>query len=126
MRWFRSRARWGSCLALFALALQLALTFGHLHLDGIASGGAPAIASAQAPTGAQPAPDPDGDKSPARANHYCAVCAVIHLASSVSPVEGPSLPLPVSFARLRLEAAVELGSTGPNHTPFAARAPPLA
>jgi hypothetical protein len=29
MHWFRSRSRWGSYLALFALAFQIALTFGH-------------------------------------------------------------------------------------------------
>ena len=33
MRRFRSSSKWGSCLALFALALQLVLTFGHVHFD---------------------------------------------------------------------------------------------
>jgi hypothetical protein len=33
MDWFRSRSKWGSYLALFALVFQLALTFGHVHLD---------------------------------------------------------------------------------------------
>src|SRR5262245_62321691 len=32
MSWFRTRARWGSWLALFALALQLTLSFAHVHL----------------------------------------------------------------------------------------------
>ena len=35
MQWFRSRVKLGSWVALFALALQLALTFGHVHLDGL-------------------------------------------------------------------------------------------
>ena len=35
MRWFRTRSRWGSCLALVALALQLALSFGHIHLKDV-------------------------------------------------------------------------------------------
>src|SRR5262249_40942548 len=33
MRWFRSRARLGSGLALLALVAQLTLSFGHLHAD---------------------------------------------------------------------------------------------
>jgi len=31
MKWFRSNIKHGSRLALFALALQLALSFGHFH-----------------------------------------------------------------------------------------------
>jgi len=34
MRWVRSNTRFASWLALFAFALQLTLSFGHLHLDG--------------------------------------------------------------------------------------------
>ena len=52
MGWFRSRARLGSYLALLALAFQLALSFGHVHLDHVApaSAGAMAIASTQPST----------------------------------------------------------------------------
>jgi len=32
MRWFRSNIRLGSRLALFALAVQMALSLGHVHL----------------------------------------------------------------------------------------------
>ncbi len=38
MRWFRSNIRRGARLALLALGIQLALTFGHVHLDGVALG----------------------------------------------------------------------------------------
>jgi hypothetical protein len=53
MGWFRSRSRLGSYLALFALAFQLAVSFGHVHLDHIAptSALATTLASAQPPTG---------------------------------------------------------------------------
>jgi hypothetical protein len=51
MRWFRSRKRSGSYLALFALAFQLAVSFGHVHLERIAppSVGASALAGALVP-----------------------------------------------------------------------------
>jgi len=35
MCWFRSNIRFGARLALFALAFQTALTFNHIHLDGL-------------------------------------------------------------------------------------------
>jgi len=37
MRWVRGHRRVGACVALFALALQLVLSFGHIHLADIAS-----------------------------------------------------------------------------------------
>ena len=33
MRWFRLRQRWGTCLALAALVVQLVVASGHIHLD---------------------------------------------------------------------------------------------
>ena len=41
MKWFRKRLKGGSRLALFALAIQFALSFGHFH--GIAAQAAPAM-----------------------------------------------------------------------------------
>ena len=43
MKWFRSNIKHGSRLALFALAVQLALSFGHFH--GVAAYAAPAFQS---------------------------------------------------------------------------------
>src|SRR5436190_18978618 len=34
MKWFRSNVRHGSRLALFALAIQVLLSFGHFHVSG--------------------------------------------------------------------------------------------
>ena len=130
MCWFRSHSRLGVYLALFALAFQLALSFGHLHLEGFAAGRASVPAAAQAlpseQASATTAPDPAGHESPARTDDYCAVCALIHLAGSLSPAEAPSLPLPMSFGRLRLETAVEFDLTAPHRAPFRVRAPPIA
>ena len=41
MNWFRKHLKHGSRLALFALAIQFALSFGHFH--GVAAQAAPAI-----------------------------------------------------------------------------------
>jgi Protein of unknown function (DUF2946) len=127
MRWLRSRSRFGSCLALFALAFQLAVSFGHVHLDHITpvSPGATALASTQAS-----ADDLNVPSSPAGredlADDCCPICTLIHLAGALMPAETPSLALPNVFGQLRLELAAALDLTAPHAALFQARAPPIA
>src|SRR5439155_18707760 len=98
MGWFRSRSRLGSYLALFVLAFQLAVSFGHVHLDHVApvSAGATALASAQ-----PSADDLNAPSNPASrkdlADDCCPICTLIHLAGALVPAEMPSLLLPSVF-----------------------------
>jgi hypothetical protein len=127
MRWFRSRKRAGSYLALFALAFQLAVSFGHVHLERIAppSVGASALAHAQPSTDDLNAPsNPTGREG--LADDHCPICTLIHLAGALVPAETPSLPLPTVFGRLRLEVAAEFDLTASHAALFRARAPPTA
>jgi Protein of unknown function (DUF2946) len=127
MGWFRSRSRLGSWLALFALAFQLAVSFGHVHLDGVRGfGHPPVVASVPAAIDATAALDPAGKDKPALADDYCAVCALIHLAGALVPAEVPSLPLPNFLGRLPLAAAIDFDLTQPRRARFQARAPPIA
>jgi len=127
MSWFRSRSRLGAYLALFALAFQLAVSFGHVHLERIA----PVAAGASVLAGAPPAPDelnapsnPAGREQPA--DDHCPICTLIHLAGALVPAEAPSLPRPTVFGRLRLEATAEFDLTASHGALFRARAPPIA
>ena len=127
MRWFRSRSRAGAYLALFALAFQLAVSFGHVHLGRVA----PVSAGASALASAQPwADDRDAPSKPAGredlADDGCPICTLIHLAGALVPAEMPSLPLPSVFGRLRLEVAAEFDLTASHAALFRARAPPIA
>jgi hypothetical protein len=128
MGWFRSRSSLGSYLALFALAVQLVLSFGHVHLEG----GAPTSPHGSALFGIHPsataaAPaDPGGRESPALADDYCPICALTHLAGTLVLAEAPSLPRLAVFSWLLLAAAVEFDIAGQHHSPLRARAPPLA
>lgn len=128
MGWFRSHSRLGSWLALFALAFQLALSFGHVHLDGGVRGfgHSSALASVPAATDAIAALDPAGQEKPVLGHDYCSVCALIHLAGASVPAEAPSLPLPILFARLPFGAAIDFALTEPQRARFQARAPPIA
>jgi hypothetical protein len=127
MRWFRSRKRAGSYLALFALAFQLAVSFGHVHLERIA----PPSVGASAPAHAQPsAADLNAPSNPTGREHLaddrCPICTLIHLAGTLVPAETPPLPLPTVVGRLRLEVAAEFDLTASHAALFRARAPPIA
>lgn len=141
MKWFRSKVRFGSRLALFALAMQFLLSFGHFHggaqaasasmdakrsgffavahlhaLDrvshAIASGAVPLKASRDVPPG-----QPDED---------CVICAVMALASSLVDATPPCLPAPQAVEFLYLAAAdaafVDLQAA---RGAFQPRAPPI-
>jgi hypothetical protein len=113
----------GSCLALFALACQLVLAFGHVHLDEV-SAHSSMLVSVVASGGTEPTPA-TGD-TPDHVDRYCAICALIHLAGALAFTEPASLPLPVAFGRWRPDAALKLGLPTPTPAYFAARAPPVA
>jgi len=127
MRWFRSRSRLGAYLALFALAFQLAVSFGHVHLEQFrpASAGVSALAGVQPSADDRNAPSkPAGHEHPA--DDHCPICTLIHLAGALVPAEAPSLPLPTVFGRVRLELAAEFDLTASHAALFRARAPPIA
>ena len=127
MSWFRSRSRLGAYLALFALAFQLAVSFGHVHFERIAPPSVGASALAGAPPSADDLtapPSPAGREHPA--DDHCPICTLIHLAGALVPAETPLLPLPAVFGRLRLELAAEFDLTTSQGALFRARAPPIA
>ena len=117
MNWFRSNIRHGSRLALFALAIQFALSFGHFH--GISAQAAPAIqqASQQAPSNHDP------DQQPTDA---CAICAVMALANAVLFATPPLLLLPQAVEFLYLTTDAEFIHLDSAHTAFQSRAPPVS
>src|ERR1700752_5066087 len=95
MRRLRSIRRFGAGLGLFALLLQLALSFGHVHpedLLGTSAAGIAAVAGKSPP--ATPAPDSHGSGAP---HDDCPICAVMHLAGTIVLPEPPVLALPAQF-----------------------------
>jgi len=116
MNWFRSNIRHGSRLALLALAIQFALSFGHFH--GIAQA-APAIQqiSQQAPA------NQDSDQQPA---DPCAICAVMALANTVLFASPPVLLLPQAVEFLYLTTDAEFVHLTHASVVFQPRAPPAS
>src|SRR5580704_9329103 len=101
MHRFRYGGRCGSWLALIALTFQLAVSFGHVHLDGIRIDSKAAAFGRLTPTAQSlPAQQP-GDK-----DDYCAICASLYLATNSFVPLPPLLPVPLllssAIAHIRL------------------------
>jgi hypothetical protein len=137
MKWFRSNVRLGSRLALFALAIQFLLAFGHFHGNALAASALPDarrlglhdvigfaathLASDRA-TGAWPAGhQPAGPRA-----DDCAICAVMALANAMVDTAPPCLPARQATAFSYLAAEVGFLVSNSARPAFQPRAPPFA
>ena len=134
VKWFRKHVKHGSRLALFALAVQFSLSFGHFHAVA-----APAIAAAltQADLDHAPLAAPVATSQIAQqqqpANHdtdrpgeACAICAVLSLANQVLFSAPPLLLLPQAAELLYLTGDAEFAHLNSARSPFQSRAPPVS
>ena len=124
MGWVHCHRRYGAFAALAALALQLVLSFGHVHLHGVNRAAQVAVVShsgALAQASRQiPAQNPSDDED------YCAICASIYLASASFVAVPPQLPVPAGFSRIEHSFAAAFGAIAPRRVAFQSRAPPAA
>lgn len=137
MNWFRKHIKAGSRLALFALAIQFGLSFGHFHgttaqaataidtgftgVDLVAIATTLAAQDAAPETTQQPA-DHDSDHQ----RPDCAVCAVLSLANNFLFASPPLLDLPRAIELLYLTTDAEFTHLGSLPWAFRSRAPPAA
>jgi hypothetical protein len=138
MNWFRKHLKLGSRLALMALVLQFALSFGHFH--AFAEKAAPATRTS--PTKVAPAsseavltqdtatetsrkqqPSNDDRDHPAGA---CAICAVISLAGGALFAAPPVLLLPQPVDLLYLATDAGFLHAQSARSAYRSRAPPLS
>jgi hypothetical protein len=103
--------------------VQLVLSFGHVHLEGI-RGDADARISL---TGQRPASPASPAQHPAHeTDDHCAICAIIHLASTSFLPDAPQLPVPFVSQTIEHFDYVAFVFIAPQRTAFQSRAPPLA
>jgi hypothetical protein len=124
MKWFRSNIRAGARLALLALLVQFALSFGHIH------GFAPQAASATqsvlpADHAGKPQPAP-GKHDRDQSNDVCAICAVMAMAGTVLFSTPPILLLPNAVQILHRITDAEFAHLKSGGTAFQPRAPPAS
>ncbi len=147
MKWFRSNVRHGSRLALFALAIQVLLSFGHFH--GSSAQAAPALMDANQQglhdtvRGAARHLDAwarashedafravglktSDHESDGRPTDDCAICAVMALANALVVATPSYLPGPQPASSLYLMTDAEFIPLNSARVVFQSRAPPIS
>jgi hypothetical protein len=138
VKWIRKHVKLGARLALFALAVQFVLSFGHVH----AVQAAPARQAATSQAGLVRAaadlvvkdtasPSAFNQQLPHRDNHQqpgdgCDICAVVTMAHSMLFATPPVLLLPQAIELLQLTTEAGFAHLGAAHRAFQSRAPPLS
>ena len=117
MHWIRKNNRFGSWAAVFALAIQLVLSFGHIHLETF-QGASSVTASSQ------PQPNTPDDNDRGVGHDFCAICASLNLtSSSVLPIVAlPAIPVDHPYIWAGAQQLAQVFARV--DFPFQARAPP--
>jgi hypothetical protein len=123
MRWFRLNMRLGSRLALFALAVQMQLSLGHVHLPAAAMSSAALTVADESGAALAGTHDPIHNSN-GSIDLYCPICALIQLLATAAPAEAPALRVPANLAEIGLQAPAKLAVASSLHFSFQARAPP--
>ena len=124
MRRLRSIRRFGAGLGLFALLLQLALSFGHVHPEDLLGASAARIGAVAGK--AQPASPAQDRNAPGAPHDDCPICAVMHLAGTIVLPDPPALALPAQFTVTVFAIDDLVTVVVPRRPPFQTRAPPSA
>jgi len=126
MSWLRSNRGRVTWLAFFALACQLVLSFGHVHLGKIGGGSASwAVADGGGISSVLPPSSPQ--KSPVTTpDDFCAICANIGVAGTLVVPDSPTIIAPSSFTQVLPWSSAANEPASFDHLLFNARGPPRA
>ena len=134
MRWFRANRLLGGCLALFALGLQLVVSFAHVHPEDfipnndlvlnaefrVAGHISNADLSGHVVIGAV-APSDHGSGAP---HDDCPICASMYLISTAVVGESPVLSVPATFNSVSVQTIGDFEFQPVRYSSFQTRAPP--
>lgn len=129
MRWFRANKRIGGPLALFALALQFCLAFGHIHPEDLyGNAKRPLTNAAEIVLPASGSPQSlSANYAADRADDFCAICETMFMLGSSATPEAPQLLAPVPLIRPAQHVSRTAALfVAPRRAPFQSRAPPIA
>jgi hypothetical protein len=122
MRWFRSNLRHGSWLAFVALAINLALSFGHVHVEGrrgeVVSAGVLLTALGDRAGGGE------RSKHPGHPDDFCPICMAGSALGTGLGSAAPSVLVAFSHVTLDRTFATVLAVLPPPHIGFRSRGPP--
>ncbi|MBI3699373.1 MAG: DUF2946 domain-containing protein [Afipia sp.] len=118
MTWLRARTRKLSLLALFALAIQFGLSFGHVHHERALFGKSAIFASVASPV------SPDSGNDTDNRTDQCAICATIAIANALIGSLPPVLQLPAIVAATEILPVAVTHDATVYSLGFRSRAPP--
>jgi len=128
MRWIRQHIRSAAWLALAALVVHMAVTFGHTHAEWLS----PPAAGATATAGLQAADKATGAGGPAqphrapRIDNFCAICASIGLLGALVLPEAQKLAPALVVVRVNEVNPADTNRAAERRSSARARAPPAA
>jgi hypothetical protein len=125
MRWFRDKIRQGSWLALIALAINLGVSFGHVHaIDGKISGRG--IAAMAASIGSTDDGERQGHPGDGHADYLCPICMAATAMANALVSTPPALPL--EFANGTIDRTIQpvFALVEPQRAAFQSRGPPIS
>jgi hypothetical protein len=120
MRLFRDHIRLGSLLALIALALNLALSFGHIHAIGGGQRNLLVTAVASSDGGKT------GHHDDGLADDRCPICMAASAIGNALAATAPALPHPVAYVAVDRMVEPTLAFVEQPKAAFRSRAPPIS
>jgi hypothetical protein len=137
MGWFRTKQVTVAWVALFALACQLVLSYGHVHTSPFNSGklgfgdvgpGSVTLALIADGDQSQSSADPTTprQKSPTGLPDFCAICASIGLSGTLIVPDAPVVSAPTSSIQALPWSLAAVEPASVDHLFFSARGPPTA
>ncbi len=133
MKWFRGKIRQGTSFALLALAINLALSFGHIHLDGLKLNGlrggettAGILLSAISHRDNAPASKAPADNHDGHPDDLCPICMAQAALGTGLAAAAPVLP--IDLASIELDSPFHAEQAIPQRpcAGFRSRGPPLS
>lgn len=122
MGWLRVHQRIAGAAALLALALQLVVSFAHVHVTPMQAD----YAATEILAAVTPVHDEDGPAGgPAPRGQSCDICATLAIGEGGQIAFPPSLVLPPTAAPILLSIA-DVVVVERRHSPAQSRAPPAA
>jgi hypothetical protein len=123
MKWLRANIGQVTSLALFALAINLALSFGHLHLEDIDGGQATSgiLLSVISHHG-----DRQNDKHDGHPDDLCPICMAQAALGTGFASSAPALTIDLAYVEVDPISAPELAIPQPPRASFQSRRPPLS
>jgi hypothetical protein len=124
MRWFRNTIRQGTWLALIALAMNLGLSFGHIHaIDGRSGRGMAAVTAsiALADDGGK-----QGNPNDSHADYLCPICMAATAMATALTSTSPALPLDFDYRPVDRGIEPVLAVIDPPRAAFQPRGPPIS